>query len=219
MSDICYTLLLILLGKGYTVTRARLKAVSIIKVTTFMSLYCVTYIALFSYERMHFDPGRVLYMYESLAGYGLLVLRILGWILFVYGTAFTLKHYPEKNGFYLLFFIFASLWFVSGPVIIFLANHIVDKWVREKIMFAVQKSIALIGFIAFLLLTRPSNANKNFPYHVRTSQIGVSQQNIANSDSLQMNLDQFPHHSYEPASQLQRSNNNNIYAITSATNH
>ena len=52
MSDICYTLLLILLGKGYTVTRARLKAVSIIKVTTFMSLYCVTYIALFSYERM-----------------------------------------------------------------------------------------------------------------------------------------------------------------------
>ena len=41
--------------------------------------------------------------------------------------------------------------FVSGPVIIFLANHIVDKWVREKIMFAVQKSIALIGFIAFLV--------------------------------------------------------------------
>jgi len=51
-SDICYTLLLILIGKGYTVTRARLRVVSVVKVTTFMSLYCVTYISLFSYERM-----------------------------------------------------------------------------------------------------------------------------------------------------------------------
>ena len=85
-----------------------------------------------------------------------------------------MKHYPEKNGFYLPFFFFASLWsldinldnflndfsalprtdchrFVSGPVIIFLANHIVDKWIREKMVFGVEKSIALIGFLAFLV--------------------------------------------------------------------
>lgn len=55
----------------------------------------------------------MLYVYESPAGYGLLVLRLIGWGLFVYATAFTLKHYPEKNGFYLPFFFFASLWSAS----------------------------------------------------------------------------------------------------------
>lgn len=50
-SEIFYILLLILLGKGYTVTRARLRVRSVVKVTTFMSLYCVTCIALFTYER------------------------------------------------------------------------------------------------------------------------------------------------------------------------
>lgn len=50
-SEVFYILLLILLGKGYTVTRARLRARSVVKVTAFMSLYCVTYVALFTYER------------------------------------------------------------------------------------------------------------------------------------------------------------------------
>lgn len=50
-SEIFYILLLILLGKGYTVTRARLRVRSVVKVTAFMSLYCVTCIALFTYER------------------------------------------------------------------------------------------------------------------------------------------------------------------------
>lgn len=61
----------------------------------------------------YFDPGKVLYVYESPAGYGLLVLRFLGWMMFVYGTAFTLKHYPEKNGFYLPFFFFSSMWYFN----------------------------------------------------------------------------------------------------------
>ena len=50
-SEIFYILMLILLGKGYTVTRGRLRSRSVVKVTVFMSLYCVTYIALFTYER------------------------------------------------------------------------------------------------------------------------------------------------------------------------
>ena len=39
----------------------------------------------------------MLYVYESVAGYGLLILRICGWILFVYGTAFTVKYFLIAN--------------------------------------------------------------------------------------------------------------------------
>ena len=40
------------LKKGYTVTRARLRQVSAIKVTVFMCCYAVAYAALFIYEQV-----------------------------------------------------------------------------------------------------------------------------------------------------------------------
>lgn len=35
---------------------------------------------LFSSKTQVFDPGEVLYVYESPAGYGLIILRLTGWI-------------------------------------------------------------------------------------------------------------------------------------------
>jgi hypothetical protein len=83
--------------------------------------------------------GEVLYIYESLPGYGLVLLRTFGWFVFIYSTFFTLKHYPEKGTFYYPFFSFYTLWFVSGPCIIIIANHIVAQWVREKVSIISQE--------------------------------------------------------------------------------
>ena len=58
-AEILMLLLLILIAKGYTVTRARLRQASAVKVTLFISLYCVTYTVLFIFEQKYFDPGEV----------------------------------------------------------------------------------------------------------------------------------------------------------------
>ena len=58
-ADLMFVLLLILIAKGYTVTRARLPQPSSIKLAVFVCAYCVIYSALFIYERIHFDPGEV----------------------------------------------------------------------------------------------------------------------------------------------------------------
>ena len=68
-----------------------------------------------------------------MAGYGLIVLGPVGWLMFIYSTFFTLKHYPEKGGFYYPFFCFYTLWFMAGPTIIVISNHIIAQWVREKV--------------------------------------------------------------------------------------
>ena len=39
---------------------------------------------------------QVLYLYDSVFGYGLVIMRMVGWLMFIYATFFTLKHYPEK---------------------------------------------------------------------------------------------------------------------------
>ncbi|CAH4036308.1 unnamed protein product [Pieris brassicae] len=173
ISEATFLLLLILLAKGYTVTRGRLKVGFTVKLTVFMCLYVLTYVVIFIYQARAFDPGEVLYLYESLAGYALIVLRISGWCAFAYATYFTARKYPEKNMFYCPFFICATLWFYAGPLFILTANSYIDKWVRESVVTAVLLFITFCGHVMFLLLTLPVFANKNFPYHVRTTQIGV----------------------------------------------
>ena len=58
---------------------------------------------------MYIYVMQVLYLYESLAGYGLIILRTVGWCMFIYSNFFTLKHYPEKGGFYYPYFWYAKL--------------------------------------------------------------------------------------------------------------
>ncbi|KAF9417072.1 hypothetical protein HW555_005770, partial [Spodoptera exigua] len=173
LSEMSFLLLLVLMAKGYTITRGRLKVGFTVRLTVFMCCYIVTYIVLFIYQAKAFDPGEVLYLYESPAGYGLIVLRILAWCMFAYSTFFTVRKYPEKNIFYCPFFICGTLWFYAGPLFILTANTYIDKWVRESVVTAVLLFITFCGHIMFLLLTLPVFANKNFPYHVRTTQIGV----------------------------------------------
>ncbi|XP_044764553.1 transmembrane protein 145 [Coccinella septempunctata] len=194
-SETCFLLLLLLLAKGYTVTRGRLPVSCSIKLTIFMCCYVVTYIAIFIYESLVFDPGEVLYLFESPAGYALIMLRLLAWCMFIYSTIFTLKHYPEKGNFYYPFNICGTLWFVAGPAFILSGNTYIDKWVRESVVCAMLLFIAFGGHLSFLILTMPSVANKNFPFHVRTTQIGVLELHPRNGTTT---VENFVHHPYEP---------------------
>lgn len=58
-AEFMFVLLLILIAKGYTVTRARLPQASAMKLTVFACSYAVTYVSLFTYETLHFDRGQV----------------------------------------------------------------------------------------------------------------------------------------------------------------
>ena len=58
-AEFMFVLLLILIAKGYTVTRARLPQASALKLTVFVCFYAVTYVSLFTYETLHFDRGQV----------------------------------------------------------------------------------------------------------------------------------------------------------------
>lgn len=49
-SEITFLLLLLLMAKGYTITRARLSSCSTIKLTIFVNTYIVVYIVLFVYQ-------------------------------------------------------------------------------------------------------------------------------------------------------------------------
>lgn len=98
------------------------------KIGVFMTIYSITYAVLFFQEHsvsavketmsycgtnlsvQYFDPGEVLYIYESPLGYGLIALRLVGWGWFVYAIVFTLIHYPQKSSFFTRLFLMYSVW-------------------------------------------------------------------------------------------------------------
>lgn len=57
-----------------------------------------------------FDPGQVLYTYESPAGYGLIGLQVVAYVWFCYAVLVSLRHFPEKQPFYVPFFAAYTLW-------------------------------------------------------------------------------------------------------------
>ena len=58
-------------------------------------------------------------------------------------------------------------------------------------MISVEHFVTICGHTVFLVLTRPSAHNKNFPYHVRTTQIGIMEAMTTNTSLGPNTLDRF----------------------------
>lgn len=178
------------MAKGYTITRARLSSCTIIKLTVYVNVYIVGYISLYIYQSEDFDPGEVLNLYESPAGFGLCGLRLIAWIAFLISIGGTLNKFPEKGGFFYPFGLLGSVWLIGGPILTFIGIGVLDPWVRESVMCGAFAAVAFGGHAAFLWLTWPSRANTSFPYHVRTNHVGIA----SDDDGLD-----YPRHAYEPS--------------------
>ncbi|KAJ6642219.1 Transmembrane protein [Pseudolycoriella hygida] len=189
-SEISFLTLILLMAKGYTITRARLSSSSTIKLTVFVNLYIVTYISLFIYQSQAFDPGEVVNLYESPAGFALAGLRCLAWCAFMISCIRTIRKYPEKGTFYFPFGFFGTLWLLGGPITTLSGIALLDPWVRESMMCAVLGALSIAGHSTFLYLTWPSRANKSFPYHVRANHVGIASNEDDGAD--------YPRHMYEP---------------------
>lgn len=188
-SEVSFLALLLLMAKGYTITRARLSTCTTVKLTVFINVYIIVYICLYIYQSIAFDPGEVLNLYESPAGFGLVGLRCISWVAFMIAIGSTMRKYPEKGAFYYPFGLLGSLWILGGPLLTFLGVGVLDAWVRESVMCGALGGMAFGGHALFLWLTWPSRANKSFPYHVRTNHVGIADDDDG---------EDYPRHQYEP---------------------
>ncbi|KAI8775177.1 transmembrane protein 145, partial [Biomphalaria glabrata] len=193
---IIFMLMLILMAKGYTIVRGRLTKKNAIKMTIFINLYIIATIVLFIWEGVMFDPGEVLYYYESPPGYGMITIILIGWLWFTKAAVFTMKHYPDRSIFYIFLYSIYTIWFWAGPIVTMIAMFAMAKWTREKSVHGVQMFIAYLGHNIFLILTWPSKVNENFPFTIRTTQIDIlkeEQEDSSESDrSYQMPSDMGP---------------------------
>ena len=48
-----------------------------------------------------------------------------------------------------------------------------DNWIRAGVVNIVESFVIFYGYAVFLWLARPTSGNKNFPFHIRTTQVDV----------------------------------------------
>ena len=172
-SEIVFMFLILLLSKGYTITRAKLRKAGAIKLSIFMSLFASFYLAAFIYHCNIFDPGEVLYFYESPPGYVTIGLKFVSFFTMTYGISFTVKHYPEKLKFYLRFYFFYSAWVLITPTVAVFSIFVLEAHYRMKVVYGIEIGLSFLSFAYFLFLTRPTKANRNFPFHIKTNQVAA----------------------------------------------
>lgn len=170
-SDILYTVLMLLLALGFTVTKSILTPRQTRWLICFVCLHSFCQISLYIYQSDVFDPGLVLYIYESPPGYMLIALKLIAWIIFSLRCLKTIKKMSTKLHFYGSLFSLGSAWFLCHPLTVLCITLLVDEWVRESVAKGCSLWIVFMGHIIFLYITRPSMANKRFPFHIRTCQV------------------------------------------------
>ncbi|CAB4062890.1 unnamed protein product [Lepeophtheirus salmonis] len=153
-----FLILLILLAKGYTVTRARLRQGSTLKLILF--------------EILLRSWSSSLYLRISCRLWNSLS-----------------SNCGVDNVYVLNLFHIEAL---SRKGIVLLSLFLVGERKGCRVV-SVEHFVVLIGQIFFLLITRPSINNRNFPYHVRTSQIGIMEAITGNTLLGHHTLDNFSH--------------------------
>jgi len=115
-SETLYTVLMLLLALGYTVTKSVLTSLQIRWLVLFVGSTAVCQMTLYIYQSEVFDPGLVLYIYESPPGYGLIALKLIAWFVFVTRCFKTIRKLNTKLHFYTSLLFLGSVWFLFHPI-------------------------------------------------------------------------------------------------------
>jgi len=161
VAQVVFILMLILISKGWAITKTQLedrKANLVMTIILFLS-----YLALFIWQMLGMDHASDIYVYESPPGIVVIVVRALAMMWFIYclrGT-FSEENHPTKRKFYLTFGVCYIVWFLILPLITAISAG-VDPWVRMKtvfILYITSNAVALAG-MGYLLW--PTRANEYF---------------------------------------------------------
>lgn len=117
-SETLYTILMLLLALGYTVTKSVLTSSQIRWLILFVGSTAICQMFLYVYQSEEFDPGLVLYIYESPPGYGLIALKLIAWFVFVTRCFKTIRKLNTKLNFYTSLLFLGSVWFLFHPLIV-----------------------------------------------------------------------------------------------------
>lgn len=160
-AQLCLMFLLILIAKGWCISKNQIDNKKLL--ISIISLLLLCYVIVFIWENVGRNPASTLYIYESVPGIILLVLRLITWLFFLFSLRQTQLEEDifEKKRFYLIFGGLYSLYFLSLPLIVLCALAL-DPWVRYKIVIGLYLTVNALTWTSLVLLFWPRWSYKIF---------------------------------------------------------
>jgi len=160
-SQLVFMFLLVLIAKGWTITKQEIthKRILLILVSTLL----LGYLIMFTWENVGVDPASTLYIYESPPGIVVVILRVLVllWFLWCLKSTHGEESHPSKKRFYLVFGAIYTAWFLMLPFITLVALGI-PAWNRYRVVQGMYLTATMLGYAALGYLFWPSKISEYF---------------------------------------------------------
>jgi len=168
-TDALFTLLLLLLAKGWTIVRRKISPDGRVKLAMFVTVQTCLSIFAVTWSQYSYDIAEVTYFYESAPGVMLCVLRVAGALWFLRAAQTTANNFEKKRGFYGKFNKFFFSYMLIVPVAVALATA-AETYYRFMLVYGVETAATWFGQTLLMLLYNPSTQfNRSFPFHSHTS--------------------------------------------------
>ena len=160
-AQLVFMLLLMLLSRGWTISSNTISDKKPLGIA--LGVFGVLYMSLFIAEYTLLDPADTVYIYETVPGILILVVRMMTmcWFLFNVRSTYLHESEPSKRAFYTRFGTIYALWFAMLPFIVIIAAAL-DPWVRA---ITVETLYLLFNFFSFAILAWlmwPARASEYF---------------------------------------------------------
>eukprot|EP00455_Lapot_gusevi_P053690 TRINITY_DN8435_c0_g1_i8.p1 TRINITY_DN8435_c0_g1~~TRINITY_DN8435_c0_g1_i8.p1 ORF type:complete len:225 (+),score=64.64 TRINITY_DN8435_c0_g1_i8:109-783(+) len=183
LSHIGFILLLLLLAQGWTITTIELTHKK--QLLAIVSALFISYLLLFVWNWMAFDPASTLYFYSSIPGALLVVVDCVVGVCFIYRILVSVKGLAEqaasgsdedKTPMFRALGIAYGIWFFTLPFIV-LVSLLLEPWVRERIVTLIAMVVTTVAYSGLLFLLWPTRASRYFKIPVPID-IDSSYQNL-----------------------------------------
>ncbi|CAL2049021.1 unnamed protein product [Caenorhabditis brenneri] len=173
LADMLFMYMCLVLARGLNVTKMRLTLMDKAFLALMFVFFICSYLLMQFWEIKYFDPAMVYAQSESLPGYLLSIWRLTAWVFFVFAALMSKNGFPQKAAFFNSFILMMTPWFWAPPIFTLIANFLLNNWVRAEVVNIVENVVTFYGYLVFLWLSRPTENNQNFPFHIRTTQVDV----------------------------------------------
>lgn len=162
---IAFILLLMLLAKGWAITKSNLTQRKVI--LGFVGIFGFLYIIAFLVKRAAFNPASVDGLPQGVRVFYYLIISVgfvfALWYAYTAFSTYAAENNPIKRSFMMRLAILFFIYLLSIPLIGFL-SALVDPWVRDIVVAGFTLTCNSIGFLVLTLLLWYSHATKYFEF-------------------------------------------------------
>ena len=165
VADLLFLLLIVVVGKGWTIVRRKISAQGRMKIAALMTLYGSTLFATQIWYDLVYTDEFAVNREDSVPGFMVLGTRGLLLLYFWYAVYVSVRKYRRKVRFYQKYIFFMTIW-TASPFFFFRGGE------RTNLIF--KQMLLAIWHLISLVLYDPSSRNPfkhSFPFHATVTQM------------------------------------------------